>query len=74
MGVVVEALDEPLAHVLVDVRVVRDVVGPRLELLGVGQLAVEKEVSDLEVGRLLGQLLDGVAPVTQDRRSRRRAR
>ena len=36
VGVVVEALEEPLAHVLVDVRVVRDVVLPRVELLGVG--------------------------------------
>ena len=32
VGVVVEALDEPLAHVLVDERVVRDVVHPRLVL------------------------------------------
>jgi hypothetical protein len=36
VGVVVEALHEPLAHVLVDERVVDDVVAPLLELLRVG--------------------------------------
>ena len=65
MGVVVEALDEPLAHVLVDERVVRDVVLPRLELLGGGQLAVDEEVGDLEVGRLLGEGLDRSAIATR---------
>ena len=39
MGVVVEALEEALADVLVDERVVRDVVAPFGELLLVGQLA-----------------------------------
>ena len=32
----------------------------------VGQLAVDQQVGDLEVGRLLGQLLDRVAAVAQD--------
>jgi hypothetical protein len=36
VGVVVEALHEALAHVLVDERVVGDLVLPLLELLGVG--------------------------------------
>ena len=68
MGVVVEALEEALADVLVDERVVGDVVPPGGELLLVGQLAVEEEVRHLEVGRALGQLLNGVAAVAQDPR------
>ena len=66
VGVVVEPVDEPLAHVLVDVRVVRDVGRPLLELRLVGQLALQQQVRDLEVGRLLGQLLDRVPAVAQD--------
>ena len=66
VGVVVEALEEALAHVLVDERVVGDLVAPRLELRRGRQLAVEEQVGDLEVGRLLGQLLDRVAAVAQD--------
>ncbi len=45
-----------------------------VELLGGGQLAVDQEVGDLEVGGLLGQLLDRVAAVAEDARPRRRAR
>ena len=41
VGVVVEALEEPLADVLVDERVVRDIVAPVGELLLVGQLALQ---------------------------------
>ena len=62
MGVVVEALQEPLADVLVNERVVRDLVAPLLEL-GLGrELAVEQQVGDLEVCRGLGQLLDRDSP------------
>src|SRR5207302_8582010 len=53
-------------HVLVDVGVVGDLVGPRLIPLGRRQVAVEQQVGHLEVGRLLGQLLDGVAAVLED--------
>ena len=66
VGVVVEAVDEALAHVLVDERVVGDVVGPLLQLRRVRQLAVQQEVGDLEVRAVLGQLLDRVAAVSQD--------
>ena len=66
VGVVVEAVDEPLAHVLVDERVVGDVVAPRLQLRLVGQLAVQQEIGDLQVRRVLGELLDGIAAVAQD--------
>ena len=31
-----------------------------------GQLAVDEQVGDLEVGRLFGQVLDGVAAVAED--------
>ena len=68
MGVVVEPLEKPLPDVFVDERVVGDLVLPRLVLPGVGQLPVDQEVGDLEVGRLLGQLLDGVAAVVEDPR------
>ena len=66
MGVVVEAVDEPLAHVLVDVRVMGDLVTPRRELLSGRQLAVQQQVRHLEIGRLLGELLDRVAAITQN--------
>ena len=68
MCVVVEAIHEPLAHVLVDERVVRDVGGPRGELLRVRELAVQEEVGHLEIGRVLGELLDRVAAIAQDAR------
>ena len=66
VGVVVEAVDEPLAHVLVDERVVGDLVRPRLELALVRQIAVQQEVCDLEVRRVLGELLDRVAAIAED--------
>ena len=74
VGVVVEAVDEPLAHVLVDERVVGDVVRPRGELVGGRQLAVQQQVGDLEIGRVLGELLDRVARDTEGCRCRRRGR
>jgi hypothetical protein len=64
--VVVEPVDEALAHVLVDERVVDDVVVPLGQLRRVGQLTVEQQVRHFEVGALLGQLLDGVTAVAQD--------
>ena len=66
MGVVVESVDEPLAHVLVDERVMGDVEHPLIELRLVGELTVQQEVRHFEVGRVLGQLLDRVAAVAQD--------
>jgi hypothetical protein len=50
----------------VDERVVRDVVSPGIELARGGQLAVDEQVGHLEVAGLLGELLDGIAPVAQD--------
>jgi hypothetical protein len=66
VGVVMEAVDEPLAEVLVDVGVVPDVVRPGFQLGGVGQLAVDQQIGDFEVGRLGRQLLDRVPAVAQD--------
>jgi hypothetical protein len=66
MGVVVEAFQEALPHVLVDEGVVGDLVAPGGELLRGGQLAVQEQIGHLEIGRLLGQLLNRVTPVAQD--------
>ncbi len=66
MGVVVEALQEPLSYVLVDERVVRHVVAPLVELRLVRQLALQQEIGHLQIGGVLGQLLNGIAPVAQD--------
>ena len=74
VGVVVEALQEPLAHVLVDVGVIRDVVRPLVELVGGGQLAEDQQVGHLEVGGLLGELLDRVARGSAGCPCRRRSR
>jgi hypothetical protein len=52
VGVVVEAIHEPLAEVLVDVGVVPDLVGPALELVNGRQLAMDEQVRHLQVGGL----------------------
>ena len=65
VGVVAEALHEGL-HVLVDERVVGDLVHPGVVLRLGGQLAVDQEVGHLEEAGLLRQLLDRVAAVLQD--------
>ena len=66
MRVVVEPVEETLAHVLVDEGVVDDVVAPLLELCGIGQFAVDEQIGHLEVARLLGELLDRVTAVPED--------
>ena len=67
VGVVAEALDE-LLDVLVDVGVVGDLEDPLVELLAGGQLAVDQEIGDLEVGGVLAELLDRVAAVLEHAR------
>ena len=57
---------EELLHVLVDQRVPPQPGAEVLELLFVGQLAVDQQVADLDEGRLLRELLDGVAAVAED--------
>ena len=66
VSVVVEALHEALAHVFVNERVVRDLVGPVGHLRFGGEFAVEEQIGNFEVGRLFGQLLDGVTAVAKD--------
>ena len=64
VGVVAEALDETL-DVLMHERVCLDLIDPGGEF-GLGrQLAMDQQVGNLEIGRVLGQLLDWVAPVLE---------
>ena len=65
MRVVAEALQKR-PHVLVHVRVVRDVVHPRVVLALRRQLAVAQQPRHLEERRLLGQLLDGISAIAQN--------
>jgi hypothetical protein len=67
VGVVAEALHR-LLDVLVHIGVVGDHVHPVVEGVLGGQLAVHQQVGDLEVARLLAQLLDRDAPVLQHSR------
>jgi hypothetical protein len=60
VGVVTEPLEE-LLDVLVDEGVVGDVEDPALELGLRGKLPEDEQVGDLEVARVLAQLLDRVA-------------
>jgi hypothetical protein len=77
--VVAEPLDE-LLDVLVDERVVGDVIDPPLELRLGRELAEDQEVGDLEVGRVLAELLDRYPAMLEhprlpvDERDRRAAR
>jgi hypothetical protein len=64
VGVVLEALHE-LLDVLVEHRVVGDLLGPRLQLLVSGQLAEQNQVGRFEVVAVFGQLFDRVAAIEQ---------
>jgi hypothetical protein len=57
--------EEPL-EVFVQQRVMADAIIERREFVGGGKLAVDQQPRDLEVGAVLGQLLDRVPPVPQD--------
>ena len=65
VGVVAEALHEVL-DVLVHERVDRDLVCPLGQLCCSRQSAVNQQVGDLQVSRVLAQLLDRIAAVLQD--------
>ena len=73
VGVVVEAVDEPLAHVLVDERVVGDLVGPRRSC-GRRELAVQEQVGDLEVRRRARRAARSDSRGSAGSRRRRRGR
>ena len=57
--------EEPL-EVLVEQRVATDLLVELAELVGARQRAVDEEPGDLEVGGVLGELLDRVAAIAQD--------
>src|SRR3954466_9276664 len=63
--VVAESLHEAL-DVLVHERVDGDLVDPLVELLPGRQLALDEQIGDLEVRRLLAELLDRIAAVLED--------
>ena len=65
MRVVAETVDEVLGG-LVQHGVMRDLPRPVLVLLRGRQFAVEQQVSDLQVGAMLGQGLDVVAAIAKD--------
>src|SRR5262245_6344148 len=65
MSIVVEAIHE-LLDVFMNKGVMRDVPGPVGQLRLGWKLAVQDEVSHLEIVALLRQLLDGVAAVAQN--------
>ena len=66
MRVARETVEEPL-EVLVQQGVPLDLGGERRQLLGtVERFTVDQQVADLDERRLLGELLDRVAAVTQD--------
>ena len=65
MGVVVEAVKKFL-DALVDEGVMRDVVGPGLQLISAGELAVEEEVGGFKIRAFFSQIFNGVAAVAQD--------
>lgn len=65
MRVIREELEEAL-HVLVHQRVVSDVAFELIELLLVGQLAVEEQVGHFDEAGLFRELIDGIAAVAQD--------
>jgi len=67
VGVAREALEEAL-EVLVQHRVLADLVLEGLELALAGERPVDEQVGGLQEGGLLGELLDGVAAVAQDPR------
>jgi hypothetical protein len=66
VSVVVKALGEPFAHVLVNEGVVPDILYPRVEFELRWQLAVEQEVGDFEERGVLGQLFDRIPAISQD--------
>ena len=65
MGVVVKAVQK-FFHRFVDEGVVRDVIGPVVQLRARGQLAMQNQICRFEIGALFSQFLDRVASVSQD--------
>ena len=64
MGALGEGVEQPL-HLLVEERVVGDVLCIGGEALGRRQFAMEEQVGDLEERGMLGQVFDAVPAVPQ---------
>ena len=65
----VRIVSEPIqedAQILMHERVMGDVERPLVQLLLIRQFAVKNEIGDFEEGGALGQLLDGIAAISQD--------
>ena len=61
-----EAINETLTHIFVNVRVVSHFARPLGKFFRGGKLAIQKKVRNFEIGALFGELLNGVAAVAQD--------
>ena len=61
-----ETINETLAHVLMNERVMRDVKGPLVEFLCCGEFAIQQEVGNFKEVALFCKLFDGVTAVTQN--------
>ena len=70
MRVIAEAFDE-LLEIFVDEGVIGDAELPLVQLSLRRQLTVQQQVGDLEKGRVLSQLLDGIAAVLENALDRR---
>src|SRR5580658_6448348 len=57
---------EKFLDAFVNESVVGDVIGPVIELLLSGQLAIQNQVGGFEISALLREFLDGIAAVTED--------
>ena len=57
---------EKFLDALVDESVMRDVIGPVLQLRFGGQLAVQEQIGSLEIGAFFGEVVDGIAAIAQD--------
>ena len=71
-GAFVREAVEVVQHVLVDVLVPAEQPAELRELVRRRQLAEDQQVGRLDEARALGELLDGVAAITEDALARRR--
>src|SRR6266566_531247 len=65
MGVVMKAV-EKLLDAFVDESVMRDVVGPILQLRRRGQFTMQEQIRGFQIGAFFREVFDGIAAVTQD--------
>src|SRR5438067_514853 len=65
MGVVMKAVEKFL-DAFVDERVVRDVVGPILQLRRRRQFAVQEQIRGLQISAFFREIFNGIAAITQD--------